>query len=1122
MDSAKKLVTHKGLTVTKGYLEGTMDFQDTVLYLSKLGIHGLFEEVVRKAVFVPPGFQAQHQKSQRTYQQGDFIPVPEHDWDSFVQAAQSERNENWIISEVPVMQQPSEVDTQEVTSEDYQASLDKLLDKYDENELGKVFNYLMAQAESIEDVNMREQQKNAIHELATDIDTRMKLAEEIASNKKLKLADVIDARELINEFRVNSDIKHIPAKGKLSLTIGKGELHLGAFIATMEISGNVPVLNQLKDELSKIPAGQELKGKIDIDTKAIFPNGLKDAKEIAAYRDMLDLLRFDLDDDALIMGISRVTSSLADIYNKKKIISTPHEVISAMRELHSSIDNTLNYLEDVKGADALHQSIYDAINTTQFKVAVSETRRSIDSGNLLVQSMMDFSLAVSGRLTDSVVNLMDETFDFQSSLGETLKERLGSHINVGEIPADIRKSIKEDLYRNPLQLVSDFKAGVPTGKLNRMITSVREAFGGATVLQQGGLGGSAAKMSHVTDAITNEVLLAKDSPITIGNNTFANPIEAVKHIAASYKVSDTDTFVKVFTAEAVNNLRSNVNANIQLAQCRDILLSSLDVYSAMTGETLEKPDAKMRHNFEPIRLATSATLSLFNKQLQRGRSQFVSKEKGISTSHEAAPTTSSKLRQDAIEGISALYFHTLLKNNTVPGDNIDYDARKRAATAATYFCGAGGIEVDPEHGAFVNTSPDGTTYLNMRVLSLARFLPPMSRDGYKWAPDVQKDMDTEIAVKKGKGLEEITDIDRLEHFASSETPVKPIHALGENIRAGLGNVTRGNTNIPGINPKENILSSDQVRRLSSLIDYDTDVGRQSQRIGKIHQTVKDYMGTTKATDADIEKLNSGEINPADYSTISLANLLDRSFHDANGKKLTIPASEAYSENAAKIAVDRASRVLGDNISPQAKEAFLAYLGDKVKGAFETVKQSGSHLGYDGEALLNLSVPMSFMGTAKNIEVLEPQVVNEEGGKEQHTWNAFKGLKWTDANNSTHYFGSLNGTTNGAIDDVHIEHKKDGTVILSGIESKMEAGEPPIPHTGNATHATRLLANYYTAHEDNINKVIFNDNTMLSASYNTPDSDTFAGGYSYTRRGKGFVAAGIGFGEGNFSKKGEAR
>src|SRR5690606_193460 len=103
------------------------------------------------------------------------------------------------------------------------------------------------------------------------------------------------------------------------------------------------------------------------------------------------------------------------------------------------------------------------------------------------------------------------------------------------------------------------------------------------------------------------------------------------------------------------------------------------------------------------------------------------------------------------------------------------------------------------------------------------------RSGYVWAPDVQRQMDREISASTGKAIEDITDIDRLEHFASvnmhpdsiNNPHTPPIHVVGENIRAGLRNLVNGETNVPGLNKFDRVLTPEQTQRLTRIIDYNT-------------------------------------------------------------------------------------------------------------------------------------------------------------------------------------------------------------------------------------------------------------------------------------------------------------
>lgn len=1118
LDSNKKLVTHKGITVTKGYLEGTMEFMETVKYLSSLGIHGLFEDVVRKAVFVPPGYQAKHQISQRTYQQGDFIPVPERSWEEFLAAAQGDRNENWIITEVPVMEGIDVVqETTPVSSVDYQQAINSLATKYDENELGKIFRYLKQQAESIQDPLLRDEQLRRVHEMAQDVDAKMKLAEELAKDSQLKLSDVIDAREIINTYRVEGELRYLAHNKKLALKVGKGEMHFGALVAVLELSGNINGLHSISELMDNVRNGHA-SGAIELSDDALFPGGLTkngkpNAEAVEIYKDMLDLLRFDLPENDLLLGISRVATSMRELVKKNYNVEVPapHNVLEAVEKVSESISETLKFLDENKESSAMYKELYDAINGLKFLHDVRQTHASLTSGNLLVQSMLEFSTRTSGRVEDSVIEFLDEYFDFESSIGMTLKEKLEGR-NGSPTERDLR-DIKEGLYRRPLAPKRMEHNYSRTGEyLSALATKFKKAFG-KDLQRGGGIKAVSTIPSEVVDDVVNNF-----------GKKFFDYVRANK-VLEKHGITKPDIFEEEFAATVIEKTQPYNPTKLAMhpKDAAEVWITATKRYAARVADdkVMVPEDSAVPNDLaNPLK----NSYNVFIRARLRGHIPYINKN-GVpqfnASSHpETPPSEGVGFNKEAVEGLVALFMHNFVKREPVEG-NIDIDADARASTAVTYFCGGANVRVSPETGGFITQSEDGSHYLNMRILQLARYLPPLGRSGYAWAPDVQRQMDREISASTGKAIEDITDIDRLEHFASvnmhpdsiNNPHTPPIHVVGENIRAGLRNLVNGETNVPGLNKFDRVLTPEQTQRLTRIIDYNTDEGTQNNRIQPLHATVREYFGEKSPTEEDFSTLENISLeNLSAFNGVSLSQLLNR-YLDKSKPPLT--KHERFAENITRLAVQRADDYL-QNLDPTVKQEFLNYVKDVVSTTCNELhakrksKADGAQLGHIAEGVLKLTIPMSMLHEAKSIKRLEPKMI--DGKKEQHTWGAVTGLQWVDKSGNTHYFGHSSGVTNGGIDVFHVK-LENRHAIISGYECKMESGEPAVPHTGNGTHSARFLANFYKEHEDKLDSITINDNTLLSASWGTPTNNTFAGGYKLQRNGYKFVEAGVTFDKG---------
>lgn len=1144
MASNKKLVTLKGVTVTQGYVDGTMSLWDTVDYLSRLGIHGLFEDVVTKAVFVPPGAQAQNTQSNRTYAEGDFIPVPEHSWEEFVQSVQSDesRNQHWVITDAPVAS-PEPIQETPVSREDYDKAMGKLVEKYDERELGRIFSYLKQQAESIPDQQQKEAQLNAVHEFISDASAKMQEYEAVAKQGALKLSDVVDAKELIRNFEIASELRYNKASNNFNIKIGKGQVHFGALVATLELAGNRVALNQLE---SIIQTGGYANNGIELPMDSLFgvsmvdENGKVDPEAVELYKDVLTKLDSTLPEDKLIMGVSQVADKMRNIRADKVTVNVevPQDILDAAEKLRQSVSKVVDVLNDIKDADGPIQELREAFKNLEFMKEARATYASLTSGNLMVQSVLDFSHMVNGKLTSDILGFLDKYFVFPA--GKTITDRLGKYVG-GKIPPEELAALKTELYTTPVQ-PKNLKISVADRKL--VTTALRRAMGKTL-----STGGTVVEVS--SGELPKEVI---EGVLTYGSG---NLIQYFKDNNHHYKIQDLDLFFSKLVANFLAK-SSTVTKETQYdangkeipqwanqgrmtgAAARDLLIESLKdyetAYYASQGidististwnriaDSVERT-ASLQKTFFAETKKVFAPLTL--NRLRGNVPPFLNSDGSPKLGKSAETSSREAVTPKALEGILALVNHQLMKHqNVVREENIDHDADRRAAIAITYFCGEG-VKVDPATGSFTHIDGSGRKYMSMRVLGLARFLPPLGKEGYEWAPEYKERIDQAILENRVKDKNpslEISDRDRMAYVMEGETEFAPIHLLGENIRAGLRNVTKGNRN--GTTPNSGpLLTREESQHLGSLIDYDTHPGTNGQRINKLNTSLRSYVGTKPLTDNLLTSLISEDVSPDAFSGVSIAAMLGAYHYD---EAVPDEADDRFFANVGAIIDHRvraelrnASKGVADVVADYAKElleqAKTDLRSNKTAGNrhvkptnrrrknFEPEAKAGStQLGTVAESLINVGSVMGMLGSSKikKAEVVRPKMVRSGTGslvEGKHSWDAFRGLRWETADGSVNYFGKINGVNNGAVDEFLLS-EKDGITTISGFETKIEKAEPTLPHLGNATDVTRMLGSYYKKKIEAGNppkKVIITDNTLVSAGWNSPANNTYATGYTY--------------------------
>lgn len=1087
LDSIKKLVTHDGVIVTKGYVSGEMSFDETVDYLSKLGIYGLYESVITKSVRVPPGFRAQHLVSNKVYERGAFIPVREKTWDEFVAAAQGDRSSNWNIEETGEV--GAEDAPREVAHVDYQEAVTRMSNRYDEQDLGTVSDYLMARANEIDDEELKAEQISKVEEFILDIHSQVNAASEVPLSDKIRIKDIID------EFKADVDIAYQSTRNTLSLTLGKGNIHFGAFVAAMDISGNQNVLQKLQKLMTNVSAGK-IVGQAEIDVTDIFPKGLSTDEEKSAYKDMLLSLQDGADEDRLILGASSVGQSLKSLLAKST--TTPRDIAINSAFLAEEALQAKEYLQSLNSPDSSHQKVLEAVESLDFAKKVTEFQRSLTSGNLLVQTMLDYSHSVFGRLNVELINTLDEAFDFESALGDTLQNILHEPLAKGGIASDgVRREIKDRLYGKTLA------SKIKTPKLEVFSNNIRKVF--SSTLQSG----------EIIAVVDNPKL--SDSQI---DEIFNG--DEINKFATSYGLSNPDEFRRIVAEDMLVKQRAMGN-KLNIAPAAHLEWDTL--VNGIIGRYNVVADKPLTSSNMPklVRAAITPAMNTLVRRRLKGSISFLDKQGNTKSAlQNAVPTTKEQnvaIRKDSVEGLVALAAFSV-HSTWRDSPSIDRDAVQRAATAAVYFAGSSDIKVNPDTGGIVNISPDGSTFLHMRILSLARFLPPISKNGYEWANDVKEHMALEILLSKGKAKEDITDLDRLEFFASSDEDIRPIHATGENIRAGLKNVTVGKTNDPNQTKSEQyekVLSREEANKLASIVDYDTSAASNRRRNGDISTVMKGFIGDKHVGGVALHhNLVLGEVGDNTFEGWSLSSIASHiKDYDED-----IDSRNALIGSMAQIAYNRAIKNIPEGSVPEHIRGEVAdYIKNRVTIGGKALEKGKSNFGLHFEELSYIPILIANLKDAVSFEVLTPKI-HENGAPSQHQSDAFAGVRWKDKKGNTNLLGKFNGSTGGTMDVTHVMHNVDGNVRISGYETKMERGEPAVMHHGNADHACRFLAKYYKDNSERINKITYNDTTMLSASYGEEaERYTYAGGVRWKRSGKTYVEAGNNLDVGTVTKDG---
>lgn len=1042
LDSNKKLTTFKGITVTKGFLEGTMPLEDTVLYLESLGINGVFENLLMKAVFVPPGWRAEHTKSNKIYDQGMFIPVPERTWEEFVTAAESDRGDLWRVTEVGVVEEGYTDPQAAVHDEEYDSAVKRLTGEYDEQDLGILFRRMQSQIESIEDEEVKAQAVEELNTFIKDVHSMQqveleKKKEEIFREAGVSLEDKSNIEQVIRAFHKSMSMKMNTRMGIISVKVtgapggtDSSDMHLGAFISAMEIAGNTEVLQKLSGVMTT-SMSSGVPPVVSIPVSSMFPNSLGTTEEKRIYRDMVTTLNANFTEDNLVLSVSKIGHELSTLYSKnRKLPSSSIEVLE--KRAQELEDNISNLIEELHSSVPSTSNTYtlEGLNTFQFAKSVRQFHRDLSSGNLAVQTFLD----ASGEFLDgnslAATTLLDENFDFTVSLGgKTLTQF------IKENPEDYRNKIKMALFATPI------KPLVPSGRsrydaMSAISTSVKNLF--------------KVKLSSISgykDTAAYRIFMSRD--------VVDNALQAV----------DRDPEKQAAFERALVSAISGhwdqvfqVKANFTKAMSDSIVASAMDIYKKTTGETL---------------VPNSGTSKLSD-------SLFVSSKAGVREYFQKRPLYEDSIISDEVrEGLSSLFMHGIYTSiPSSPYSDSDYDSTVRASSAISYFMGGNITGVDMKTGGYVYKGQDGDKYLHLRILSSARFLPPLSNTGYVW-PKSGKDYIDSMIVASDPTLDrsELTDRDRLaliSNMKNSDT-MKPAFLALCNITASLQNVTQSDLSDSTLM----ITSRKQYETMIQVFDVDLSAEGNVGRMRGVNTHTKELLGSAGVDSKMVDRFFVGDIdaNSPEFSQISLTALLDHVTPKSGSR--TTEQRQQFVKNANSLIQKRLSGKLPANV--------ISHFSEQVeKSALSGSTKSGSvsegNLGHTYEFLANIPVLANHLTPGSRVTVLSPPPT------ERFTYAAMSGFSWKDEQGNTHTLGKTNGSNSGLMDNAHLILSADGEEIrVEGYEAKITKEGGTVAHLGNSTNLQRLLIDYYQKNSGTVKKVVMGEVATINAPWKPTDS-----------------------------------
>lgn len=1059
LDSSKKLTTFKGTTVTKGFLEGTMSLEETVLYLEKLGLTGVFEELLMKGVFVPPGAQARHLQSNKVYETGMFIPVRERTWEDFVNVARGERQEMWEITEGGAGEEFDDPMQTAVEDEEYEAAAKRVAEAYDDQDLGILYRRMMSQIEEIDDEGVKEQAVEELNNFIVEVHSIQEAQlerqkDEVFREAGVSLEHKARVEEIIGTFRQSLDLKVNQKLGNISVKMtgaakitGSSSvgLHLGAFISAMEVSGNTAVLQRMVGIMQAAIAGQTAPV-INIPVSEMFPEGLKTDREKQIYKDMIRNLHSGMSDDNLVLAASQIGHNLSQLYRENRAASTKltAQSIELLERKADELETNISTLITTLGAaprGASNTYLISGLNSFQFAKSMRQFHRNLSSGNLTVQTFLDASDSFLGGKHEVVTALLDEHYDFVPIVGSSLSDFVKNN------PNDYREQLKNALYGTRLRAKPT--RGARGDAMEKISNAVRKAF-------KTQMSADYMNTEEFKRLVDGGVVSALAKYPSVDADSFANALvgafseKIVSDVERGNRKMVRQDALSIVTAAATLYQKTTGNGVDEgmVGEVADEIFDNKQEYSKYVTEKLRERSAARSAGQEPPPIITPPTSS-------------------------AGSSSPSSISDEAKEGLVSLFMHGIYTSfdNTQSNDS-DYDSEFRASAAISYFMGGNIESVDINTGAYIYRGGEGEKLLHLRILGAARFLPRLTVDGYQWAPTAKDYIDRLISAKNPM-LSEITDRDRLSfisNMGNTET-IKPIFLVLGNVTASLANVTEDETGTSSV-----MLDRKSYESITSRMDVDLS-HTNADRARGINVQTQGILGESLASVDMGERLFSERIDASspEFSRVNLASFL-RFIGKSDDSMLKVKTPEEkslFTENLKSLIAARTRGKLPDNVV----EYYTSQLEDAaVNGSTKGGEVSQGNIGHTYEFLTGLPILANYISADTQVQILTPK----PGSK--LNYDALEGFAWEDSGGTRHTFGKMAAATSGMMDMVHLRTSRDGkTVNIDGYESKMYEDGDVSPHLGNSTNFQRLVISYAQMNPD-AERFVFGDLLTVNAPW----------------------------------------
>lgn len=1016
LDSAKyKLVTYKGMTVPRGYAEGTLTPYEAVVYLKKLGIdESLYFDVQKAILTVESGYKVTSPEG-NVKTAGQLINAADDEttWQQFEQNAPQR---GWVIEYDESLEMDEAAEGQSsLTEEDFGKTFREALGSNytiaDIRAAAQFYGKQLVDARAAANGDEAQLQRISdaenevvagLNEMAESYYKRKegeKLAEGggLEATLKEKLDAIIDRYGNFTAY-IGKGVVYVDSKDTIAVTLrdikgskvkeGRRDFNLGSLMVGLAIA-DTPASRATLEKLIKAADSHLDEGKqapvVTISNRDLFTTITpKKGHEV-----MLEILHpgsvGESDKEKLMAGL-RLSN-----YMREETAETLAEKKDKLQESELMWKIDTNLQAALRGTSSA-EYIEAVTNLTEIGKA-KEFFQNVFSGNAAVQVVLDFALTGFDTPQYGLVKKVFEELDGYLRMGNgsvSFSGMLKSLVNEnGEKLEDeftlLRESLAQHIKENPIAL----QAAVTATGLNKLHTAI-----------------SSALQLDAEQLIYQNLFL--NSNKSMGDESVR---AAVSRLGGKHLVWD-------FMEHKGPELAKNLAGMVRHMKARSMGDSQLLADPKMAG-AIETEVRKLGYD-EPL-----------TKEIVKTIQRRAEKNSALMESAFGDSLTGLEVRDAAHRGAMAMFISAFQPH--IRGESEKFDMSGSLARMVTRVLAGSFDGYAAEVGSFFA----GTQAVFAEIMNRARVFPRLDdSDNFSWGGNTafrEAILQDYLKMHPESTSQVIDDVTLMKHASHTKSEFFAHYLLVGNIQSNAEFITGASgerifTNERDIQSFTNSVESVNLNDPRNLAE----TTRVASSFDAIDRTTRDLLGTGRADKRFMTSLTSEGFNPSDYGDVSLSSAAAEVA--AIRKGMGRNAANKVMENFQSLVASRVSAHTTD-------QAVIDYITEQVgNGA-----GNGGKTGHAFEILSGLPTLMHHIKETGMISATR----TAEG-------SPVDGLAWTGSDGKSHSFGKIPGALNGTVDFLQVSYGEDG-IEIHPVEGKMEKTGGAIPHHGNPDNFSRIVA-----------------------------------------------------------------